>query len=84
QVTATQTDTAGNTSPQGSANVADTTAPVAPSINDNEAGQPITGTGEPGATVTVTYPDGTTVDAIVGVDGSWTAPTNPSVVDGTQ
>ncbi|MBU5618085.1 hypothetical protein KPY62_13490, partial [Psychrobacter sp. TAE2020] len=84
QVTATQTDTAGNISPQGSANVADTTAPVAPSINDNEAGQPITGTGEPGATVTVTYPDGTTVDAIVGVDGSWTAPTNPSVVDGTQ
>ncbi|MBU5618091.1 hypothetical protein KPY62_13520, partial [Psychrobacter sp. TAE2020] len=30
QVTATQTDTAGNTSPQGSANVADTTAPTAP------------------------------------------------------
>ncbi|WP_227673893.1 Ig-like domain-containing protein, partial [Psychrobacter sanguinis] len=61
----------------------DTTAPDAPTINPNEVGEPITGTGEPGATVTVTYPDGTTAETTVDADGNWTVPTNDSVVDGT-
>ncbi|MDC4874831.1 Ig-like domain-containing protein, partial [Acinetobacter baumannii] len=33
---------------------------------------PITGTAEPGSTVTVTFPDGTTATVVAGPDGSWT------------
>ncbi|MFW1821656.1 Ig-like domain-containing protein, partial [Acinetobacter calcoaceticus] len=40
-----------------------------------------TGTAEPGSTVTVTYPDGTTATVVAGTDGSWTVP-NPGLKDG--
>jgi hypothetical protein len=33
---------------------------------------PITGTAEPGSTVTVTYPDGSTASVVAGPDGTWT------------
>ena len=54
--------------------VLDTTAPDAPIINPIEAGKTptITGTGEPGSTIKVTFPDGSTVDTIVDEDGNWT------------
>ncbi|MEI1777875.1 Ig-like domain-containing protein, partial [Staphylococcus aureus] len=57
QVTATDKD--GNTSEPSSANVTDTTAPDAPTVNDvtSDATQ-VTGQAEPGSTVTVTFPDG--------------------------
>ncbi|WP_227508793.1 Ig-like domain-containing protein, partial [Acinetobacter sp. Leaf130] len=42
---------------------------------------PITGTAEPGSTVTVTYPDGSTASVVAGPDGSWTVP-NPGLNDG--
>ncbi|HHK3654925.1 TPA: Ig-like domain-containing protein, partial [Staphylococcus aureus] len=57
QVTATDKD--GNTSEPSSANVTDTTAPDAPTVNDvtSDATQ-VTGQAEPGSTVTVAFPGG--------------------------
>lgn len=52
----------------------DTTAPEAPVINPvTEGDTTIGGTGEPGATVTVTLPDGTEITAVVDDQGNWTA-----------
>ncbi|ELX03659.1 hypothetical protein ACIN7338_3278 [Acinetobacter baumannii OIFC338] len=48
----------------------DTTAPDAPVINPVNGTDPITGTAEPGSTVTVTYPDGTTATVVAGTDGA--------------
>ena len=60
-ISVTATDQDGNTSNPTSVTVADTTAPTAPSINDIHHGDTqISGTAEPGSTVTVTFPDGTT------------------------
>jgi len=80
-VSATQTDVAGNTSPASTpvTFTVDTTAPAAPVITAPANGStttdntpPITGTGEPGATVSVTV-DGTNIGtALVQPDGSWT------------
>ncbi|MDC4667735.1 Ig-like domain-containing protein, partial [Acinetobacter baumannii] len=52
----------------------DTTAPDAPVIDPINGTDPITGTAEPGSTVTVTFPDGTTATVVAGPDGSWTVP----------
>ncbi|KCZ40894.1 biofilm-associated domain protein, partial [Acinetobacter baumannii 25691_7] len=35
------------------------------------ATDPVSGQAEPGSTVTVTYPDGTTATVVAGTDGSW-------------
>ena len=44
-----------------------------PTINSvTDSSTTVSGKGEPGATVTVTYPDGTTSTAIVQADGTWT------------
>ncbi|WP_256278028.1 Ig-like domain-containing protein, partial [Staphylococcus sp. HMSC065E08] len=68
-------DKAGNTSTDTTAKVTDTTAPDAPPINPVEAGSTeVTGTGTPGDTVTVTFPDGTTDTVKVDEDGNWTVP----------
>ena len=61
----------------------DTTAPNAPVVNPPNAKDPITGTAEPGSTVKVTYPDGSTDTTIVGSDGKWTLP-NPGLKDGDE
>ncbi|WP_240490445.1 Ig-like domain-containing protein, partial [Acinetobacter venetianus] len=61
----------------------DTTAPDAPVIDPINATDPITGTAEPGSTVTVTFPDGSTADVVAGPDGSWTVD-NPGLNDGDQ
>ncbi|MGQ7920840.1 Ig-like domain-containing protein, partial [Acinetobacter baumannii] len=42
-----------------------------------------TGTAEPGSTVTVTYPDGSTKTVVAGPDGTWTVP-NPGLNDGDE
>ncbi|MES9878282.1 MAG: Ig-like domain-containing protein, partial [Candidatus Sedimenticola sp. PURPLELP] len=60
----------------GGGSTPDTTPPEPPVINDptvnNDGTITITGTAEPGTTVTVTLPDGTTIDDIpVGPDGSY-------------
>jgi len=86
-ITASQTDGSGNTSPSSNSVVftVDTTAgaPVITSPADGSTvgndTPPITGTGEPDATVTVTDENGNTVGtATVGDDSTWTVtPTTP-------
>ncbi|MCZ3044033.1 Ig-like domain-containing protein, partial [Acinetobacter baumannii] len=83
-ITVTATDAAGNVGNDTGVVTVDTTAPPAPVVNPIEAGStdPITGTGEPGATVTVTYPDGTTATTTVGSDGTWSVPNPGNLTDG--
>ncbi|WP_289844942.1 hypothetical protein, partial [Acinetobacter nosocomialis] len=42
----------------------DTTAPSAPVLDPINATNPVTGTAEPGSTVTVSFPDGTTATVV--------------------
>ncbi|MGS4866332.1 Ig-like domain-containing protein, partial [Acinetobacter baumannii] len=79
----TFTDAAGNSSSVNDTQTytLDTTAPDAPVINPVNGTDPITGTAEPGSTVTVTYPDGSTASVVAGPDGTWTVP-NPGLNDG--
>ncbi|MFX5406877.1 Ig-like domain-containing protein, partial [Acinetobacter baumannii] len=81
----TFTDAAGNSSSVNDTQTytIDTTAPNAPVINPVNGIDPITGTAEPGSTVTVTYPDGSTTTVIAGPDGTWTVP-NPGLNDGDK
>ncbi|MDW8760297.1 Ig-like domain-containing protein, partial [Streptococcus suis] len=76
KVTATATDKAGNESPAGEGTTVatpDTTAPAAPVVNAPKAGDTtVTGTTEPGATVTVTFPDGTEVTTTADENGNYT------------
>jgi hypothetical protein len=91
-VTATQTDAAGNESPASAPTTftVDTvaTAPVitspSPGAITSDTTPTITGTGEPGATVTVTDQDGTVLGtAVVDANGDWSlTPTTP-LPDGT-
>ncbi|MCU4577978.1 Ig-like domain-containing protein, partial [Acinetobacter courvalinii] len=81
----TFTDAAGNSS-----NVTDTqtynvdvTAPAVPEIDPVNGTDPITGTAEPGSTVTVTFPDGSTVQAPTDpTTGEWTVPNPGGLKDG--
>ncbi|MFL9507512.1 Ig-like domain-containing protein, partial [Acinetobacter baumannii] len=59
-VSVTATDAAGNAGTDTAVVTIDTTAPNAPVLDPINANDPITGTTEPGSTVTVTYPDGST------------------------
>ncbi|MFB2003511.1 Ig-like domain-containing protein [Staphylococcus aureus] len=69
----TSTDKAGNTSEQASTVVTDTTAPTVPSVNPVTSDDTqITGKAEPGSTVTVTFPDGTTATGTTDADGNYT------------
>ncbi|EXD42717.1 Ig-like domain-containing protein, partial [Acinetobacter baumannii] len=81
----TFTDAAGNSSSVNDTQTytIDTTAPDAPVINPVNGTDPITGTAEPGSTVTVTYPDGSTTTVVAGPDGTWTVP-NPGLNDGDK
>ena len=85
-VSATQTDAAGNQSEPGSRDHVDQTAPRAPSlgapVETPDATVAVSGTGEPGATVSVTFPDGSVVKALVGADGRWTAVSATAQPDG--
>ncbi|WP_182758993.1 Ig-like domain-containing protein [Staphylococcus pasteuri] len=68
----TATDKDGNTSEKASTVVKDTTAPEAPTVNPVHKGdKTITGTAEPGSTVTVTFPDGRTASGTVDEDGNY-------------
>ncbi|RSP20775.1 beta strand repeat-containing protein, partial [Acinetobacter baumannii] len=81
----TFTDAAGNSSSVNDTQTytLDTTAPNAPVIDPVNGTDPITGTAEPGSTVTVTYPDGSTKTVVAGPDGTWTVP-NPGLNDGDE
>ncbi|WP_028473670.1 Ig-like domain-containing protein [Nocardioides alkalitolerans] len=97
-VEATQTDPAGNTSPADAVDVTvDTATPGAPVVTAPTDGSAVrdttpdvTGTGEPGATVTVEI-DGTVVGTdVVGTDGTWSVTPGtplgegPHTVEATQ
>ncbi|QNX88331.1 BapA/Bap/LapF family large adhesin [Acinetobacter seifertii] len=81
-VTVTATDPAGNVGTTGAVVTVDTTAPNAPVIDPINATNPVTGTAEPGSTVTVSFPDGTTATVVAGPDGKWTAPNPGDLTDG--
>ncbi|EKU46817.1 Ig-like domain-containing protein, partial [Staphylococcus massiliensis] len=75
------TDKDNNTSNEATINVQDTTAPIVPTINEVTSDDiQITGTAEPGSTVTVTFPDGTTSTAITDGEGNYVVDI-PSNVD---
>ncbi|WP_309953951.1 Ig-like domain-containing protein, partial [Acinetobacter calcoaceticus] len=80
-ITVTATDPAGNVGTDTGVVTVDTAAPSAPVIDPVNGTDPITGTAEPGSTVTVTYPDGSTASVVAGPDGTWTVP-NPGLNDG--
>ncbi|MBI5976062.1 Ig-like domain-containing protein, partial [Staphylococcus canis] len=53
--------------------VTDTVAPEAPVVNNPQPGDKVvTGTGEPGTTVVVTFPNGEEVTGQVDENGNWT------------
>src|SRR6056297_288391 len=92
-VSAVQTDEAGNPSAADTAEFDDAQAPLSPSnlvATANEDGTlDVSGTGEPGSTATVTFPDGTTATALVGEDGTFgpvtsSAPQTSGTVSATQ
>ncbi|WP_454845626.1 Ig-like domain-containing protein [Pseudomonas farris] len=70
------TDAAGNTSASVETGVIDTTQPIPPTVDENN-GSGLSGTGEPGSTVTVELPDGSTVTTIIDQDGNWSFVPNP-------
>ena len=81
----TATDKAGNTSEQASTVVTDTTAPTVPTINPvTSEDKTITGKAEPGSTVTVTFPDGTTATGTTDNNGNYVIniPTNEDLKGG--
>ncbi|PNZ34892.1 Ig-like domain-containing protein, partial [Staphylococcus felis] len=80
-LTVTSTDEAGNTSEETTTTVEDQTAPEAPTANPvTSETEVITGTGEAGSTVTVTFPDGTTATGTVDEEGRYEV-TIPATVD---
>ncbi|ARG16003.1 hypothetical protein B7L44_04985 [Acinetobacter nosocomialis] len=81
-VTVTATDPAGNVGTGNAVVTVDTTAPSAPVLDPINATNPVTGTAEPGSTVTVSFPDGTTATVVVGPDGKWTVPNPGDLTDG--
>ncbi|WP_280564555.1 Ig-like domain-containing protein, partial [Chromohalobacter sp. 48-RD10] len=85
--TAEATDAAGNTSPASDAFTLtiDTTAPDTPIIEPTN-GDDITGTAEPGSTVTVTDENGATIGepVTVGDDGTWTVTPETPLEDGDE
>src|SRR5690606_15291295 len=83
QIDVTATDVAGNTSnPEAVTITVDTMKPDAPVVSTPTNGQPIIGTGEPGATVNVTTPGGASCSAMVQPDGSWSCTLTGNLVDG--
>ncbi|USU10010.1 Ig-like domain-containing protein [Sphingomonadaceae bacterium OTU29MARTA1] len=84
-LTASQADAAGNVSPTIALTAPDITAPAAPTVSVNANGTVVTGTGEPGARVTITDPDGTRIgSATVAADGRYSATLSPAQVDGER
>ena len=73
-LTLVQTDGAGNDSPQVPITAPDITAPDAPTGTVSSDGMVVTGTGEAGATIEVTDPDGAVIGtATVGANGTYIA-----------
>ncbi|MFN3776300.1 BapA/Bap/LapF family large adhesin [Sphingomonas parapaucimobilis] len=79
----TQADAAGNVSAPASVLAPDTTPPLAPTWSVVDAGATLSGTGEPGATVTIRAADGTLLGSgQVAPDGSFAVTLNPAQANG--
>ncbi|WP_256092673.1 Ig-like domain-containing protein, partial [Staphylococcus equorum] len=79
----TSTDVSGNVSPETRLTVTDVTAPVAPTVNEvTSEGTQVTGTSEPGSTITVQFPDGSVATGTVDNQGNYAidVPTNVDLV----
>ncbi|MGV3258635.1 Ig-like domain-containing protein, partial [Staphylococcus simulans] len=71
-IKAIASDVANNKSSEATQTVKDTTAPTAPVINSVEAGAKVVdGTSEPLSTVTLTLPDGKTIEVKADAEGKW-------------
>ncbi|MCH7297403.1 Ig-like domain-containing protein, partial [Acinetobacter higginsii] len=82
-VTVTATDPAGNVGTDTAVLTIDTVAPNAPVLDPINATDPISGTAEPGSTVTVTFPDGSTVQVPTDpTTGVWTTPNPGGLTNG--
>ncbi|MDK9846815.1 MULTISPECIES: Ig-like domain-containing protein [Staphylococcus] len=81
ELVVTSTDGAGNVSPETRVTVTDATAPAAPAVNEvtSESTQ-VTGTGEPGSTITVKFPNGTIVTGRADNQGNYVI-NIPSIID---
>ncbi len=60
----------------------DRTPPAAPTINPNNGINDITGTGEAGSTIIVTFPDGSSATTVVSEGGQWTMPSPGGLANG--
>ncbi|MFQ3905341.1 Ig-like domain-containing protein [Staphylococcus sp. Mo2-7] len=77
------TDPSGNVSPETRLTVTDVTAPVEPMVNEvTSEGTQVTGTGEPGSTITVKFPDGSVATGTADNQGNYVidVPTNVDLV----
>ncbi|WP_151750634.1 Ig-like domain-containing protein, partial [Acinetobacter sp. TUM15131] len=82
-VTVTATDPAGNVGTATGTITIDTVAPNAPVVNPINAVDPITGTAEPGSTVKVTFPNGSTEQVTADpVTGVWSVPNPGGLLNG--
>ncbi|AIT06636.1 hypothetical protein MC45_09940 [Sphingomonas taxi] len=80
-----QSDAAGNVSPTVAVAAPDITAPAAPTVAVDGTGTVVTGTGEPGARVTITDPAGTILATVtVAADGSYSATLATAQVNGER
>ncbi|WP_245392788.1 Ig-like domain-containing protein, partial [Salinicola halimionae] len=83
-VTATATDAVGNESDTTSATAPDLTAPDAPTdVTVADDGNAVTGTAEPGSTVTINDADGNPLGSVIANDdGSFSVPLDPALTNG--
>ena len=72
KIQAVAQDKSNNKSTAGSTIVVDATAPDAPTVNRKSEDTTLSGTAEPGSTVTVTFPDGTTAEGKTNDQGEYT------------
>ncbi|WP_142746501.1 Ig-like domain-containing protein [Staphylococcus felis] len=78
-ITVVNKDNNGNTSEPGTGTVTDTIAPDAPKVNNPQPGdKEVTGTGEPGTTDVVTFPNGETGTGKVDEKGNWSVSVTPT------
>ncbi|ENM1057953.1 BapA/Bap/LapF family large adhesin [Enterobacter hormaechei] len=86
QITATATDPSGNTSQGGQVTAPDLTAPDAPAnLEVSPDGKTVTGTAEPGSTVTLKDADGNTIGTSkAGSDGKFTIDLGTPLTNGEQ
>ncbi len=86
QITATATDPSGNTSRGGQVTAPDLTAPDAPAnLEVSPDGKTVTGTAEPGSTVTLKDADGNTIGTgKAGSDGKFTIDLGTPLTNGEQ